>query len=114
MDGFSLTSIKLTTPFSHSSQTYSLFSHLHSQKYRKLYCARSLHPPSQQPPQLFWSNGHSKHQRVGSLQLVLNLHSNPTTPWHSIPFPPLRSPPTLPKWGNFAPPSPPPPQLPWS
>src|SRR5271168_2469824 len=61
----------------------------------------TLHLKFQQPPQLFWSNEHRKHERVGPLQLILNLHGHLTTPWYSIAFPPLRSPPNLPLVGNF-------------
>src|SRR5271155_2719754 len=40
---------------------------------------------------------------MGHVQLLLKLPDPTITPWHSIPFPPLRSPPNSPEGGNFTP-----------
>ena len=63
----------------------------------------SINPPSQQPPRILWSNAQCSHQQGTHLQHLLKLQDNPPVPSYSIPFPPLRSPPNSPKWGNFTP-----------
>src|SRR5271170_881086 len=100
-DGSRLTSSKVTRPYSHSPQTYSLSSPLHSQKYRKVHWRTSIYPPSQQPPHLFCSNEPYPRRPRGRLHLLLKFHSHPPTPCTSILFPPLTSPPNLPLGGTF-------------